>query len=119
MQAIKAKRADVAALIAATFPEYRGRTYRVCPATRVRLDNLNWCGGSRSQYRACTLAGESVGSADKWNTVAPWVNKAEGAEFELPQGAVMVEHQIFCGKDMGLRFYIRPEDMPARITAAA
>jgi hypothetical protein len=115
---IKATRAQVERLVRATFPAYRGRKFRVYAAAHVTLHDLNWSGGSRSQYRTCTLAGEPIGSADKHNQVAPWNQTAEGQTVPVPQGAVCVRHSMFCGKDMGLSFYVNPADMPRLLTAA-
>lgn len=115
--AIKARRADVKAFVEATFPDYKGRTFKVKAASQVTLYNLNWDGGSRSQYRTCTLTGQRVGSADKWNAVAPWVNVAEGKTLDIPQGCAVVEHAYFCGKDCGLTIYLNPADLPKQLTA--
>ena len=116
---IPVKRADVEPLVRATFPEYRGRKIRVQPRERVTFSSLNWEGGSRSQYRACTLTGQWTGSAAKYNAQAPWANQAEGKSVDIPPGACIVEHVMFCGKDLGLRIYVRPEDMPRLLTVGA
>jgi len=113
MTTIKTKRADVAPLVAATFPDYKGRKITVQPATSVMLHSLNWDGGSRSQYRTCSTDGAPIGSADRYNAMAPWANPAEGQNIPVPQGAVVVRHSIFSGKDAGLTIYINPADMPA------
>lgn len=109
---IKARRSEVAALVAATFPEYKGRKFAVEAAATVTLHDLNWSGGSRNQYRTCTVAGQKIGGADKWNAVAPWANIAEGKTLDIPQGAAVVKHAMFCGSDCGLTIYVHPADMP-------
>lgn len=109
--------AQVAALIRATFPNYTGRKVEIRPSATVGLHDLNWSGGSRSQYRACTLDGQPAGSADKFNHVAPWENVAEGKTLDIALGHCVVEHCIFMGKDHGLRIYARPEDMAPLLPA--
>ena len=109
---IAVKRADILALINATFPDYRGRKFKVIASGRVFFSDLNWSGGSRSQYRACTLDGKLTGTMDKYNHAHPWDHQAEGKTCEIPRGACVVRHSIFCGKDTGLTVYIHPEDMP-------
>ena len=111
------ERTQVAAIVAGTYPDYRGNKIRVIPAETVTFQNLNWQGGTRSQYRACDLSGGPLGSLDKWNQVHPDRNAAEGGEIRLPEGAAIVEHSLFCGKDTGLRIYIRPADMPNLLPA--
>ncbi len=114
---ITVKRQDVAQIVRATFPNYKGRKFRIEPASSVTLYDLNWSGGTRNQYRTCTLAGESLGGADKYNTQAPWANQAEGKDVPVPPGAVVVQHADFCGKDLGLRIYVNPVDMPTLLPA--
>lgn len=112
LPAIKVARQDVAAIVAATFPSYKGRKFRIAAKDAVSLQDLNWSGGTRSQYRGCTLDGKSSGAADGYNARAPWDNPAEGATIPIPVGFALVEHVIFCGKDLGLRIYVNPADMP-------
>lgn len=106
------KRPDVAAIVNATFADYRGRKIRVGAAEKVSICDLNWSGGTRSQYRACALTGAPLGSLDRYNAMAPWDNPAEGQSLPLVPGACVVEHSYFCGKDSGLRIYVHPSDMP-------
>jgi hypothetical protein len=116
----KVNKAAVEPIIKATFPDYRGRKISVTAAISVTVHHadLNWSGGSRTQYRGCTTSGYVTGSLDKHNASAPW-DKAPGSTIvELPAGAVLVEHVMFCGKDCGLRIYINPADMPKWIKAA-
>ena len=110
-------RKEVAAIVNATFPEYKGRKIRVAATETVGLYDLNWSGGTRSQYRACTLEGRSLGSSAKYNAMAPWDSRqVEGQFLPLVPGACVVEHQIFCGKETGLRIYVHPSDMPKMLT---
>jgi hypothetical protein len=101
----------VAPMIRATFPSYKGKKFQVVAAESVTLHDLNWSGGSRCQYRACTLAGAPLGNADKFNAMAPWENPAEGQSLPIAPGACVVQHTLFCGSDLGLRIYVHPSDM--------
>lgn len=96
MQTIKVRKTEVAPLVVATFPDYKGRRFSVRVANQVRLDDLNWSDGTRSQYRACTLTGERLGSTDRYNAMAPWDrNQIEGQTLPLVPGAAVVKHTIF------------------------
>jgi hypothetical protein len=118
VEPIKVKKADVARIIAATFPDYRGQKISVRPATSESLQDLNWSGGSRSQYRACTLDGRALGTSAEYHTYAPWDNRqVEGQSVPIPPGSVMVRHSIFCGKDTGLTITCHPDDMPKLLPA--
>lgn len=109
--AVKVRRKDVEALIQATFPEYTGRKFKVVVRRAVVICGLNWGGGSRTVYRACTLEGESLGGSDKYNAQAPWANQGEGKMLELVVGNCVVAHEVYAGKDMGLTFYVAAENM--------
>jgi len=102
---------QVRPVVRATFPDYRGKKFQVVAAESVTLHDLNWSGGSRSSYRACTLTGAPLGGADKYQMMAPWDNPAERQTLPILPGACVVEHCIFCGQDMGLRIYVHPADM--------
>lgn len=102
-------------LIAATFPEYRGRKVRLMLWTRPRQLMNYWSGGSRSDWRLIDPArGFAAPSADMYN---PFTKAAHEA-FDLPAGVIAIEHDIFCGKDMGLYVYVRPEDFALVIAGA-
>jgi hypothetical protein len=118
LNAIPVQRKDVAAIVRATFPGYKGRKIRIVVQDSVTLIDLNWSGGTRCQYRACTLAGEPLGNTDRFAAMAPWVNPAEGITLPIAPGACVVEHSIFLGKDAGLRIYIHPSDRPALLPTA-
>jgi len=101
----------VAPMVRATFPAYRGKKFQVVAAESVTLQDLNWSGGSRSSYRACTLSGQALGGTDRFALMAPWLNPAEGQTLPIVPGACVVQHILFCGEDHGLRLYVHPQDM--------
>jgi hypothetical protein len=112
IEPIAVTKREIGAIVLGSFPEYRGRKFRLYASETVILSDLNWSGGTRSQYRAVTLDGFPVGNTDKYNQVAPWNNPAEGQVVPIPQGIVVVEHVLFCGKDLGLKVWANPADMP-------
>lgn len=109
---VKLAKKDVLGIVKATFPDWKGRKVKARAVEKVHITGLNWSGGSRSQYRSCTIDGRPLGSMDHHNQVAPWDQTAEGQSCPIPPGAVVVEHSIFCGKDSGLTIYVHPNDMP-------
>ena len=112
----KAKTKDVRQIVKVTFPNYRKRTVLIQPTTKVTFHGLNWCGGSRSEYRACTVDGKPLPNKVDMNEPAPWVNQYEGAEIDLPVGAVVVKGGHFCGKVATLILYVHPDNMPRLLT---
>jgi len=102
----KVRKAQVKPLVEASFPKYRGRTFKVEFTETVTFWDTNWSGGSRNSYRAVRMTDGAVSSLPR--NFAPWSNPVEGKEVEIPEDVVVVCHTIFCGKDLGLRFYAHP-----------
>lgn len=107
---IKLSKSDkaVRAILAATYPEYRGRKVTAQIATTYYVENA-WGGGSRSYAVAMDLATGKTAAAAV--TVGPTI--------EIPSGVIIVEHSYFCGKDVGIRIFVRAEDMGRALAGAA
>jgi len=103
---------DIPEAIKAAFHDYSGKTFEARVCESVQLSGMYWDGGSRSSYRAVDLATGKVASATSDSTLPPQFGGPMSAPtVQIPPGVVIVEHCIFCDKDMGLRIYVRPEDM--------
>jgi hypothetical protein len=110
----------IRAIVNATFPGYRRRKVLIRACEEVGLDDLNWSGGTRSEYRTCTLDGQPVGSSARYNAMAPWdAGQIEGKQLPIPQGFLVVRGGYFCGKESLLSIYVNPADMPRYVTHAA
>jgi len=91
--------------------EYSGRQFRAQVSTQgyVPADAGLWSGGSCSHYTLIELStGRAVAFPGQQS--APWDAGRKSLEFDLPRGFVVREHVVFCGKDLGLRFTVHPED---------
>lgn len=100
-------------LIAATFPEYRGRKIKArLWRGPMRLENY-WDGGTRSYYRAVRV---TDGAVADFGTDNPFLASAH-EPVDLPVGVILVEHTIFCGRDSGLTVWMRPENDAALVVA--
>ena len=117
-QSIELSSKEFAAIIRATFPAYRRKTVYVRAAESVELQDLNWSGGTRSSYRACTLDGRALGNADKYHAMAPWdARQVEGISLPIVPGACVVRGGTFCGKESKLTLYVHPSNMPGTLSA--
>jgi hypothetical protein len=105
------------AIVAATFPTYRKTKVVVRASEAVTLYDLNWSGGTRNEYKACTVAGEAAGSTAKYNACHPWSNPAEGQRMPIPKGMLVVEGGYFCGRERTLTLHVNPADMPKSLSA--
>jgi len=109
----------IAAIVKATFPDYRRKTVYVRATDCVTLTDLNWSGGTRSEYRACKVNGEFVGSTDRFHQYAPWDSRqVEGLKVPIPAGAIVVRGGHFCGKVSLLTLHVNPADMPRLLPKA-
>jgi hypothetical protein len=97
--------ARLAAIVDATFPNYKRRTIRLRPDTEVTLHNLNWDEGSRSEYKACIVDG---------NTARPYAlftTMRESMTVSIPPNVVVVQGGTFCGKQATLYLHVNTDDM--------
>jgi hypothetical protein len=110
MPSIKVSRADksIKQIIAATYPEYKGRKVKVRSATRYQMQDY-WTEGSRNFAKVYHLETGLTGSPSAKAGI-PWETAAH-AEIEVPLGVLIVEHVIFCGKDMGITIHAHPDNL--------
>ena len=113
----KASTKDFKHIVGATFPNYRKRSVYVGQSDTVTLHDLNWSGGTRSIYRACTIDGKPLETAVNMSAPAPWNNPYEGQTINIPPGMVVVQGGDFCGKPSTLFIYFSPGDTPKQLTA--
>lgn len=102
--------AVVKEIIRRTFPGYRGRKVRVQVSDRPMRLNAYWDGGSRSSYVAVEM--DTLRTAAPDQAVQNPFRAAAHAEYQIPVGILLVEHQIFCGKDVGITIHVRTENVP-------
>ena len=114
---IRVKTKDVKRIVDATFPNYHRREVVVDARETVTFHDLNWSGGTKSEYRACAIDGTSTGRQVDLSRPAPWNNPYEGLTVQIPIDCVIVMGGYFCGKERLLYFYVHPANMPKFITA--
>jgi len=99
------------AIILATFPGYTGKKVQLRSAESVSILNTYWDGGSRYSYAVATLSDHPSGK----NLAAqnpPQFGGPGGVEsITIQPHTVFVEHTISRGKDLGIRIYVRPDDI--------
>ncbi len=114
---IKVKAKEVKHIIDATFPAYRKQSVYIWPGETVTLHDLNWSGGSRSEYQFCSLAGQPIKTNFDMHSPAPWNNKYEGQVINIPEGFAVIQGGHFCGKVATLSIHVNPASMPKLITS--
>lgn len=88
---------------------YSGNKFKVSICEKVTIPSHSglWDGGSRDQYFLVkpSTGAAMIGSSDS----SPWDPSRKDKEVILNSDVVVIEHSIFCGKDMGLTIYAHPQ----------
>lgn len=117
------ERSAIPSAILASFPDYRGRKFRLTPCESVTLTNAYWDGGSRSEYTAVNLDTGSATSACPaiTNPFAPTgpMGTRGPAVVVIPERTVIVARHVFCGHDSGIEIFARPSDVAPLLPAPA
>ena len=86
------------------FPEYTGRKVQI----RYNVKSINlqsyWDGGSRSYFAIVRLQDNEILSVPENHPAFSPINGIDN--FTIPEGYVVVENRIFCGRDMGLKLHV-------------
>jgi len=107
---IKLKKKQVRKLLRESFPDYKGRKFYLEFKDRITVYNLNWSGGSKNEYAFFRADNKKAFVPAR----PPWDNPFERQAFDLSPEVLVVEHCIFCGRDMGITVYAHPK-LAARI----
>jgi hypothetical protein len=98
------------------FPSYPGKTFKIRGVSGPVDLRSYWDGGSRDYFAVVRSDGQALDIP-----VQSAYDKAlAGAEcFVIPDGVVVVEHTIYCGKDHGLTLVVPEERLAAFLPAPA
>lgn len=105
---VDTKDANIARIIAATFPDYRGQKAQITTGETYSPENY-WSGGSKTYAVAYNLETGVVAQLSK-ATENPILGAAH-ITVNIPPGAAIVEHIIFQGKDLGIRIIVNPDNL--------
>jgi hypothetical protein len=114
-QTVYLDRKDVPAAIRGS---YTGNKFKVVVTESMTIpaDAGLWSGGSRDHYQVVELFSAERRSAPNQH-LDPWTSARQDRKIELRDGFAVVEHSIFCGKDMGLTIYINANHAAALLPA--
>lgn len=102
---------------------YTGKMFEaiVCESMTIPMDAGLWSGGSRDVFKVVRLADGAEVPAVNHNA-APW-DAQHDVPVTLVPGVAVVRHTMFCGKDLGLTFYVHPDNaaklLPAPVELTA
>jgi len=100
---MKVRKSEVNEILKATFPNYKGRKFHVDFSEKIWVDRI---GGGGSFEKVCI----AFHDGKKWVSKNPEVSKLEApcGYLTIHPMFIYAVHSIFCGSDMGIRFYVHP-----------
>jgi hypothetical protein len=109
---------DPALVPAALRGGYKGKKFKaiVCIETTIPSDIGLWSGGNRDTYSAIDLAtGRQIPLPGQLSS--PWDSSRADHTVAIKPGFALVRHTLFCGKDLGLTFYLHPDNAARMLPA--
>jgi len=91
---------------------YKGNKLEAEPCTSVTIpcDAGLWSGGTRQHYVALEIQTGKMTSLPGQQS-APWDKDRKSYAIELRPGYAIVCSNVFCGKNLGLTYYVHPSDI--------
>jgi len=99
---------------------YSGQMFKAKPCEEMTInpDAGLWSGGSRDIFSAIELStGRSLPLPNQAD--APWSESRTERKITLRPNFAIVRHSVFQGKDLGLTFYVHPDDVARLIPSSA
>ena len=89
---------------------YNGTKFRVevIPGDTFKMHDTSWSGGSRTSYALFNI--EKMATAILPNFHPVFDGQIIPNEIRVEPGYVVVQHDIFCGKDMGLTLHVHSDN---------
>lgn len=103
------------AIARAAFPGYAGRKYEIKATESFGTGDNHWSGGSRTYQALVSRTNQQVVTLPQCGT--PFDATKPGT-YAIPPGVIVVEHVYFCGKDLGIRFLVRPDEAAGFLPSA-
>lgn len=99
---------NTAKIVSVAFPSYRGRKVKLHVTDTIDVRS-SWAGGSRDYFVFVRLDNYGVFRVPQQSAFDVKIQGADAAG--IPNGAVCVEHTIFCGKDHGITIHANKDTL--------
>lgn len=103
-------------ILKVTYPDYRGRKIRIVPQRYPLNCKSYWEGGSQDHFAFVRLDTFRTSPMPAQSAFDKDIRGAESVT--LPVGVICVEHSVFCGKDVGIRIHVNPENLVSMLPAS-
>lgn len=95
---------------------YSGKAFKACAVTEYTVNGQDgvWDHGTRETHKLVRLSdGKEIPIID--SNLAPWDKARKDVKVTLESGFAIVRHSMFQGRDMGLTFYVHPDNIAAML----
>lgn len=109
---------DASSIPAHLRASYTGKKFAatICTSVAIPADAGLWSGGTREHFSGINLVtGETKPFAGQ--DTSPFSRGSGESQIDLLPGFAIIRHSHFCGTDMGLEFFIHPDNAPAFLPA--
>lgn len=98
---------------------YSGKKFKAVITTSVFIPATAglWDGGSRDTYFLIHLGTRRRHDVFQFQHESPWAHERTSVDLPIMENCVIVKHTHFQGKDLGLTFYVRPENVATMLPA--
>ena len=97
------------AIMTRAFPSYAGKKFSIRTVSGTVNCASSWGGGSRSYFRLVALDSPTMSRVVPAQSM--FDRQIDGIDtVSIPIGGGIVQHTIFCGRDMGLSLLLAPEN---------
>jgi hypothetical protein len=91
------------------FPDYTGTKVKINAGDKFYPDQ-SWSGGSRKLWKLVSRDGKLFDPGTQIYASGPFNPSKAFEPQEIPKNTILVEHDIFCGKDTGITLTIRTDE---------
>ncbi len=104
---LKLNKKDAEFIIRRTFPSYKGRTVKLNLVTDGSKHSMvsEWSGGSRSSFVLLDSGANQMVNSSQYANIHPIQQYSADPHWIANKNQILVEHVIFCGKDLGIRIH--------------
>lgn len=107
-ETVKLTKSQVRPILKMTFPEYRGRTFRL-EFRREYRPGCYWSGGTKTYFKVLRFEEEGIRLAEAPSEMQNPYRAAAHEKFGIRENWMIVERVYFCGKDMGIVIILHPD----------
>jgi hypothetical protein len=105
-------------IVEKAYPEYNGNRFKI-EVRDTFIPDQSWSGGSRTTWKLFKRIDGSMFNPGTSLSSGIFNPKEAFQSQEIPKGCLLVQHSIFCGKDMGITVVVRTDEFDTNLLPAS